>query len=79
MTESKRLNKRAASALNSGDYPLGETLYKAAVENIVGVLDPLHEDYVGMLKGLRVCLSKQHKVDEVQNVDQIISSLCLGQ
>jgi hypothetical protein len=74
-----KLHADATLALRARDYESGERLYAAAVDCIVTVLDPLHADYVDILKGLRTCLSKLGKVEEVQKVDLIISSLCLGQ
>ncbi len=75
----RKLHADGAAALVARDYELGESLYAAAVDCIITVLDPLHTDYVDILKGLRTCLSMQGKVEEVQKVDLIISSLCLGQ
>jgi hypothetical protein len=79
MQKVTKLHLDATAALKSRDYESGERLYAAAVDCIVTVLDPLHADYVDILKGLRTCLSKQGKYEEVQKVDLIISSLCLGQ
>ncbi len=77
--QSHQLHKSAASALHAGDFKLAETLYRTAIETITSILDPLHTDYVDLLKGLRTALNKQNKPEEVIKVDQMIAQLCLGQ
>ena len=77
--QSSKLHISAKKALRIGDFKLAETLYRAAIERVTTLLDPLHTDYVDMLKGLRTSLSQQSKAKEVAKVDLIIGQLCLGQ
>lgn len=79
ITQSRTFHSTATDALHHCDYKLAESLYKSAIEQMTSILDPMHTDYVDMLKGLMTSLSKQDKHEEAENIQQMIVQLCFGQ
>jgi hypothetical protein len=77
--KANKLHVSAREHLDLANYGLAETKYRDGIDIMTAILDPLHVSYVDMLKGLLICVTKQGKNDEAEQVRGVISQLAFGQ
>ncbi len=75
ISKTDELHQSAQKVLEGGDFPQAEKLYRAALNVLGTVMDPLHETYIVLLDGLLLCLEKQHKAEDAKDVELLLKQL----
>lgn len=75
IAKTRELHTSAKKVLDDGDYGKAEKLYRAAINVLGTVMDPMHATYIELLDGLLICLEKQHKAEDAKHVELLLRQL----
>lgn len=75
IAKTDELRKSAIKVLEEGDFMTAERLYRAAINVLGTVMDPMHATYVELLDGLLICLERQDKAADAKEVELLIKQL----
>lgn len=78
IAKTQELQKSAQKTLQDGDFVQAEKFYRAALNLLGTVMDPMHQTYIEILDGLLVCLEKQHKAEDARDVELLLKQLRAG-
>jgi hypothetical protein len=78
VAKTRELHISAQKVFEDGNYAQAEKLYRAALNVLGTVIDPMHATYVDLLNGLLTCLEKQHKAEDAKHVELLLKQLNTG-
>jgi hypothetical protein len=78
IAKTEELHQSAQQVLQGGDFMRAERLYRAAINMLSTVMDPMHATYIELLDGLLVCLEKQEKAADAKDVELLLRQLRLS-
>ncbi len=75
IAKTEELRQSAEEVLKGGDFMQAERLFRAAINVLGTVMDPMHATYIELLDGLLICLEKQDKSKDAKDVSLLLSQL----
>lgn len=75
IAKTEELRQSAKEVLKGGDFMQAERLFRAAINVLGTVMDPMHATYIELLDGLLICLEKQDKSKDAKDVSLLLSQL----